>query len=256
MPPEASMINRMVHGDVHELRLNRPPVNALSPQLLHFLADEVRRSPRQGARALVLSGREGMFSAGLDVPVLIELDRGDFAQALEDFFGAVEALVDSAIPVAAAITGHSPAGGAVLALCCDWRVMAEGDFTIGLNEVRIGIPVPGLVAELAARAVGRRMGERLCVSGRLLSPQEALDVGFVDELAPVRNVVATARRWCETTIEAPGHALAGTRAIVRRDLLETVRNQRHDDARRLVDTWFEPELQTAMRQLVERLKSE
>jgi enoyl-CoA hydratase/carnithine racemase len=134
------MINRMIHGEVHELRLNRPPVNALSPDLLKFLADEIRRSSEQGARAVVLSGREGMFSAGLDVPILIELDRQELGHFLVTFFDAIEALAASAVPVAAAITGHCPAGGAVLSLCCDWRVMAEGDYTIGLNEVRIGIP--------------------------------------------------------------------------------------------------------------------
>ena len=138
------MINRMIHGDVHELRLNRPPVNALSPDRLQFLADEVRRSPRQGARAIILSGREGIFSAGLDIPVLSKLEREDLGRGLGSLFDAIEALAASDVPVAAAITGHSPAGGAVLTLCCDWRVMAEGEFTIGLNEVRIGVPIPSI----------------------------------------------------------------------------------------------------------------
>jgi len=250
------MINRMIHGDVHELRLNRPPVNALSPDLLQFLAEEVRRSPAQGARALVLSGREGMFSAGLDVPVLFELEREDLGRALVSFFDAIEALVASEVPVAVAITGHSPAGGAVLSLCCDWRVMAEGDFTIGLNEVRIGIPVPALVAELAVRAVGPRAGETLCVSGKLLSPAEAIEIGFVDELAPVGEVVAVARRWCEQIVEAPPQALADTRSVLRRDLIETIRTHREEDSSRLADLWFQPELRGAMRDLVARLKGE
>ena len=248
------MINRMIHGEVHELRLNRPPVNALSPRLLKFLADEVRRSPAQGARALVLSGREGMFSAGLDVPVLVELDREDLGRALVSFFDAIQALAESVVPVAAAITGHSPAGGAVLSLCCDWRVMAEGDFTIGLNEVRIGIPIPSLVADLARHAMGPRVGEAMCVSGRLLSPSEALGAGFVDELAPVGDVVSAARRWCEQVIEAPSQALAETRSVLRRDLVEAIRSRREEDTGRLADQWFEPELQSAIGELVERLK--
>jgi enoyl-CoA hydratase/carnithine racemase len=256
MELEASMINRMIHGEVHELRLNRPPVNALSPDLLRFLADEVRRSPAQGARALILSGREGMFSAGLDVPVLIELDREALGRALAAFFDAIEALAASVVPVVAAITGHSPAGGAVLSLCCDRRVMAEGDYSIGLNEVRIGIPVPMIVADLATRAVGRRAGEELCVSGRLLTPAEALDVGFVDELAPVDGVVAAARRWCEHILEAPAGALADTRSALRRDLVESVQSQRKEDLCSLVEQWFEPELQNAMRDLVARLKDD
>jgi len=248
------MINRMIHGEVHELRLNRPPVNALSPDLLRFLSEEVRRSAEQGARAIVLSGREGMFSAGLDVPVLIELDKEELGRALVAFFDAIDALAASVVPVAAAITGHSPAGGAVLALCCDRRVMAEGDYAIGLNEVRIGIPVPRIVADLATRAVGRRVGEALCVSGKLLTPAEALEVGFVDEVVPVGDVVAAARRWCEDIIQAPPQALGDTRSVLRRDLIELIHRHSKDDVRLLADQWFQPELQTAMRDLVTQLK--
>ena len=248
------MINRLIHGEVHELRLNRPPVNALSPDLLRFLSEEVRRSAEQGARAIVLSGREGMFSAGLDVPVLIELDKEELGRALVAFFDAIDALAASVVPVAAAITGHCPAGGAVLSLCCDRRVMAEGDYAIGLNEVRIGIPVPRIVADLATRAVGRRVGEALCVSGKLLTPAEALEVGFVDEVVPVGDVVAAARRWCEDIIQAPSQALGDTRSVLRRDLVESIQSHSKDDVRLLADQWFQPELQTAMSDLVTQLK--
>jgi enoyl-CoA hydratase/carnithine racemase len=251
---EEAMINRMVHGEIHELRLNRPPVNALSRDLLKFLGDEIHRSSEQGARAVVLSGREGMFSGGLDVPSLAELDREGLESFLATFFDTIEALADSQVPVAAAITGHCPAGGAVLALCCDWRVMAEGDFTIGLNEVRIGIPLPKIVAELVVRAVGPRIGEALCVAGRLLDPTEALAVGFVDEVVALGEVVSAARRWCENVVAAPPEALAATRALMRRDLVEAIRRHREEDVGRLVEQWFEPPLQMAMRDLVARLK--
>ena len=91
------MLEIVSHERITELRLNRPPVNALSPDLLTFLADEVHRSSDQGARAVVLSGREGMFSAGLDVPLLVELDEKELARALEAFFNAIEALVSSPV---------------------------------------------------------------------------------------------------------------------------------------------------------------
>jgi enoyl-CoA hydratase/carnithine racemase len=250
------MIDRRIHGLVHELRLDRPPVNALSPELLIAIGEEVAEAPERGARALILSGREGLFSAGLDVPLMVAMDPPELRNALDAFFGAMEALACSPLPIAAAITGHSPAGGAILALFCDWRVMAEGDFKIGLNEVKIGVPMPEVVAALAARTVGPRRAEALCVSGRLIAPNEALEIGFVDQLAPVEEVVEAARLWCEDTIASPPHAMAKTRTRMRRDLVELVRLNLSADTERLAEEWFEPELQGTLRQLMASLKGE
>jgi 3,2-trans-enoyl-CoA isomerase len=248
------MIDHIEHGEILELRLNRPPVNALSPDLLAAIGDGVRRAPEAGARAVVLSGSSGIFSAGLDVPGLLALERSELAAALEVFFGTIETLARSAVPVAAAITGHSPAGGAVLALCCDWRVMAEGPFTIGLNEVRIGIPIPAIVAELARRAVGARRAEDLCVTGRLLDPSGALKAGLVDEVVAPDLVVETAARWCRDVVSVPASALLETRARMRADLVGIIERHRETDTKRLARVWFEPELQAAMKALVARLK--
>ena len=171
------MIEVVEHGRIRELRLARPPANALSPDLLSELASRVNAAPGEGAAAIVLSGSAGMFTGGLDVPLLLGLDREGMERALALFFDAMEALAGSEIPVAAAITGHSPAGGAVLSLFCDWRVMASGSFVIGFNEVRIGIPIPSVVADALVRVVGERRAEELCQTGRLLAPDEALAVG-------------------------------------------------------------------------------
>jgi len=248
------MIERILHGDIHELRLHRPPVNALSPELLKAICEEVREAPGRGARAIILSGGEGVFSAGLDVPVLLALDREELGRGIESFFGAMETLAASKVPVAAAITGHSPAGGAILALFCDWRVMADGPFTIGFNEVRIGVPMPEVVAALAARTVGPRNAEILCVSGQLMEPEDALAYGLVDEVAPMEMVVERARLWCEKILESPPHALAVTRSRMRRDLVEQVRRLRQDDERWLAAEWFAPELQATLQKLVAGLK--
>jgi enoyl-CoA hydratase/carnithine racemase len=254
MSAEVPMIDRRVHETVHELRLDRPPVNALSPDLLDAIQEEVNEAPRRGARALILSGREGLFSAGLDLPVLLALGERELGGALDSFFGAMETLAASPLPIAAAITGHCPAGGAVLSLFCDWRVMAEGEFTIGLNEVRIGIPMPDVVCALAARVVGQRRGEALCVSGRLMTPTEALEVGFVDQLVPVEKVVESARLWCENIIGSPGFAMSETRARMRRDLIELIHRHRAADTQRLAEEWFRPEVQASLHALVASLK--
>ena len=249
------MIQRLAHGDICELHLDRPPVNAMSPELLDLLAREVREAPGRGVRALIVSGREGMFTGGLDIPYLLALDRDALERAIGGFFDALETVAASAVPIVAAITGHSPAGGAVLAMCCDRRVMADGPFGIGLSEVRIGMPMPDIVASLARRTVGPRRAEDLCVTGRLLDPREALAIGLVDEVVQPDAVVENARQWCENVLESPPRALAETRVRLRRDLLEDMRRQRADDTRKLTKSWFEPELQGALRELVARLKT-
>ena len=132
-------------GPVRELHLNRPPANALSPELIVALREAVEAAPKDGARALVLSGGPGMFSAGLDVPLLVALDRPAIAAAWRELYSLMRALACSPIPIAAAITGHGPAGGTVLALFCDWRGMAEGDWKMGFNEVQVGIPLPPVI---------------------------------------------------------------------------------------------------------------
>src|SRR5882757_5644395 len=108
MPQIPETLQTIDHGPVRELRLARPPANALSPELIAALRAGIETAPDAGVRALVLSGAPGMFSGGLDVPLLIHFDRPAIAAAWADFYGMLRALATSPIPVVAAITGHSP----------------------------------------------------------------------------------------------------------------------------------------------------
>jgi len=251
----AAMLERIDHaGEVRELRLARPPANALSPDLVFALRNQIEAAPRDGARALVLSGRPGMFSAGLDVPVLLGLEREAMSAFLLDFFGLLRALAASSVPVVAAITGHSPAGGAVLALFCDRRVMAEGEFRIGLNEVQVGLSLPGVIHAALERVVGAREAERLGVGGLMVGTAEALSLGLVDELVPAESVVERALGIARELLALPPRAMATTRALARRDLVEIFDARQEATFARFSDDWFSPETQGAMRALVERLK--
>jgi enoyl-CoA hydratase/carnithine racemase len=248
------MLERLEHGPVHELRLARPPVNALSPELITGLADAVEAAPAAGARALVLSGRPGMFSAGLDVPVLLALDRPAMGRVLHQFFRLLRAIAASPVPMAAAVTGHSPAGGAVLALFCDYRVMAEGDFRIGLNEVQVGIELPPPILVALRHAVGLRQAERLAVGGLMVSAAEARAIGLVDELAPVNEVVEHAVDWCRGLLALPRGAMNGTRTQCRAELIAEVERQSSGADDRFLASWFCAETQQTLRALVERLR--
>jgi enoyl-CoA hydratase/carnithine racemase len=246
------MLDTIRHDDILELRLNRPPANALDPALIESLLRGVEAAPREGARAVVLSGAPGMFSGGLDVPALLKLDRDGIRGLWQGLYDTMRALANSPVPVAAAITGHSPAGGAVLAICCDYRVMAQGDFKIGLNEVRVGITLPPVLLRVLRRIVGDRQAERLAVGGLLVDAQEAQRIGLVDELVPVGEVTQAALHWCRTMLELPRQAMSATRQQARAPLAELfARPQGEIDE--VVDAWYSAETQAALGALIERL---
>lgn len=248
------MLGIIDHGDIREIRLARPPVNALNPELLGAVRDAVLSAPAEGVRGLILSGGPKVFSAGLDVPYLIGLDREALNAAWGVFFEAAQALAQSPIPVVAAIGGHSPAGGCVLALCCDYRVMARGPFRIGLNEVEVGLVVPEGIQHLMKRLVGPARAERLMVAGAMVESEQALALGMVDQLAEPDEVAQHAREWLQALLAKPSKAMLAIREIARADLRQAMTDPQRIRLDHFLDAWFEPETQAVLRAVVARLK--
>jgi Delta3-Delta2-enoyl-CoA isomerase len=247
------MILTIDHGAVRELQLSRPPANALSPELIVALTKGVELAPQNGARALVFSGALGRFSAGLDVPLLLTLDRPVIATLWREFYSLLRALTLSPIPIAAAITGHATAGGAVLPIFCDYRVAAQGDWKLGLNEVQVGLPLPPVIFAGLKRLVGAHQAERLAVGGLLISPDEAARIGLVDELVSLNEVVSRAIEWCRGLVALPVDAMASTRRRARADLIELFSASFDVELEQVNATWWSPEAQTTLRVLVDRL---
>jgi Delta3-Delta2-enoyl-CoA isomerase len=246
------MIITTNHGPVRELRLNRPPANALSPELIVELRDAIAAAPDDGARALVLCGSPGMFSGGLDVPRWLSLNRPALAHAWRDFYSLLRALACSSIPVAAAINGHGPAGGTVLALFCDWRVMAEGDWKMGFNEVQVGIPLPPVILSALRRQVGPRQAERLGAGGLVIAAAEAARIGLIDEIVPLDEVVARAVDWCQSLLKLPQEAMTITRRRARADLTSYF-DDTEDELNDVIARWWNNESQAVLKALAARL---
>jgi Delta3-Delta2-enoyl-CoA isomerase len=249
------MLARFEHpDDVIEIRLDRPPVNALNPELVGQLDQAIAEAVQSGARAVVLSGREGLFSAGLDVPELLELDEAGMRAFWRDFFGLLERIARSEVPVATALTGHSPAGGTVISLFADYRVQAEGDFRLGLNEVQVGLVVPPVIHRALVRLIGSYPAERHLVAGQMIPTAEALEIGLVDELVPPGQVIERAVSWCRNLLQLPTHAMLGTRRLCRGDLAALFDDGDALDISSFVEGWFAEPTQVTLRLLVERLK--
>ena len=243
---------------VLELRLDRPPVNALDPALVEALHEALAHAYASAAQqrvgALVLTGRPGMFSAGLDVPALLALDRAGMGRFWQRFFGLMRQLAESPLPIAAAFTGHSPAGGTVLGIFCDARFAADGEYKIGLNEVQVGLCVPPVVLAAFERVVGPRHAAYHTIQGTLMSPATALEIGLVDEIMLLDEVVPRAIAWAEGLAKLPPNAMARTRAFVRQPLIDAVRTLEGPTNDQMLEVWFSAEAQGALRALVDRLK--
>ena len=246
-------------GGIIELRLARTPVNALDPALCSALQSAIAEAVAGGATGLVLSGNEKVFSAGLDVPHLLSLgdDRTALRAAWGAFFDAARALAGAPAPVVAAITGHAPAGGCVLALCCDYRVMAKSEdparpFRLGLNETQVGLVAPAGIQHLMERVIGKHRAGVLLATGELVDADKALAIGLVDELVAADQVLARSVAWLQSLLALPRKPVLATRAISRADVVAALSPQ-SIQLDHFIDAWTEPDTQAGLKALVARL---
>ncbi len=247
------MLEHHDSGPIRTLRLARPPVNALHVPMFEALGAAVRAAPDAGVRGLVLTGGGKLFSAGLDVSVLAALDAASLKAFLGSFFACLQTLAQSRLPIVAAINGHSPAGGAVLALFCDQRVMARGDFRIGLNEVQVGLLPGPLIYGVLKRVVSLRVANQMLPQGLLLTPEEALGVGLVDELVEPAELEGRARAWLERVLALPPVAYGATRAMARADLVAMMVEATRRDPNEMVEAWMGEETRSSLAALVAKL---
>lgn len=202
---------------IRVIKLARAPVNALNGELIRELL--VAIDAARDARAIVIAGQPGLFSAGLDVPGMLMMDREGVALMFTDLWRVQRAVATSPVPIVFAITGHCPAGGTVLAINGDYRVMAQGEFRLGLNEVQVGLFPGPPIHEAFKRLVGGHTAQ-LLTRGALIDPATALRMGLVDELCEVSQVLARAIAVAREICSLPVEPMLRTRAVARRDLTD------------------------------------
>ena len=163
--------------------LNRGRSNAINAEMVSELSAMVKNVENDDAiNGLILTGKEGFFSAGLDLIELYDYDESSIKKFWIDFLALVGTLASFKKPFISAINGHSPAGGCVLSICSDYRIMVDGKYIIGLNEVPVGIIVPDSIFHLYSFWLGQAASYRYLLEGRLMSTSEALENRLIDQL--------------------------------------------------------------------------
>lgn len=241
-------------ASIREIRLARPPANAINPALVSQLNAALDDASNDKMAGVILTGAPGLFSAGLDVPELLTLDETGMRAFWSEFFALLKRVAKYPVPLVAGLTGHSPAGGTVIALFADYRIQASGPYQLGLNEVQVGLVVPPVIHQALVRLIGVYRAERHLVAGQMISVDQAQAIGLVDEVVAPDQVTPRALAWLNTHLQMPRRALLTTRAICRAELARGFDAPGAMDLDRFVEGWFSEETQKTMQALAARLQ--
>lgn len=234
--------------DIAVIELDRPPVNAMDLELLSGLILALEAVGESDARAAVLTGRGRAFCAGVDLRQVLQGGPAylqEFLPLLSDCFATLFTMTK---PVVAAVNGHALAGGCVLVAACDLRLMAEGDGTIGVTEVPVGVPFPSWALEIMRFATAPHHLGEVALAGRRYRPVDGLARGLVDEIVPAAELPARAIAAASELAQAPPPVFAHTKRQLRQPTVDRV--QRHGpDFDALADAlWASPEVAQAIQE--------
>lgn len=188
-------------------RMARPPVNALDLELVRTIDGAVTGAVEAGAQALVLTGAGRCFSAGIDTTVVPSYDAATRRAAGEAIDAMVATICSAPLPVIAAVNGHAFGGGLVIALACDIRIAAHGDYRLALNEVAAGVPFPPGPLALVRANLDPSVVRDLCLTGREIGPDEALELRVIDELVDPSELLERARERALALAQFPAYAV-------------------------------------------------
>lgn len=241
---------------INHILLDRGRSNSMDMTMIEELTDVIQESDRrEDIEGIVLHGKEGFFSSGLDLIALYDYDEEQILSFWHKFMHLVDKLTAFKKPAIAAISGHSPAGGCVLALCCDYRVMCKGEYVIGLNEVPVGIIVPKAIFELYSFWVGHANAYRSLLTGRLMGPEEALKIGLVDELTESNKIQTVTSQRIKMFTQFEKHTWKSSKVNLRQNLLLKMKEDREESIAQILEQWWKPSTRNILKTIINNLKS-
>jgi Delta3-Delta2-enoyl-CoA isomerase len=228
------------------------PMNAEMVKELTTLIQSIDTDDNIGG--LIITGKENFFSAGLDLIEIYDYNEAEIAAFWRSFFALQAKMVSFKKPMVAAISGHSPAGGCVMALCCDYRVMARGKYIIGLNEIPVGIIVPDSIFDLYAFWLGQRNAYQYLMEGKLLSVDEALEVGLIDEICNLESVISTAEKKIRTYMQFNAATWSQSKLNLRKKLIAQAAADQTEMLNMMLKQWWAPETRKVLQMIIQNLK--
>lgn len=234
--------------------LNRSTTNALNLELINQLANILNKLKQDHnvCGVVVSSSNDKFFSIGFDIPQLIELPLSDFRIFYSSFNRFCLDLYTFPKPTIAAISGHAVAGGCIIALCCDYRFIAEGKKKMGLNEIKLGVPIPYPADVILQQIVGFRYAREVVEGGEFYLPQTLKQMGIVDAIMPLDQVLTAAIE----KVRLLGESCQKTYAMIKRDRVELIEAQilskLEEKEVLFLDMWYSDDARKRLRDAMEK----
>jgi enoyl-CoA hydratase len=235
------MLDRSSNKGILTLRLSHGKASAMDIELCETLRTEVESvAQSDDVKAIILTGTGSIFSAGVDLPRMINAG-GDYVQRFVNSLDEVlRALFLFPRPVVAAVNGHAIAGGAILAFACDYRLMSGG--RIGVPELLVGVPFPPLALEIVRFAIPQQHLQPMIYMGKTIEADSAKAFGIIDEVVPTEQLLDRATAVATQLAAIPPEAFA----LTKRQLREPFVGQR--PTRAVTELWEAPSTHNRIRE--------
>ena len=234
-----SLVEVNISDKIAKITINRPKVNALNEALVNELATIFfSLNKNDFVSTVILTGKGSFFSFGFDVPGFMAYPKSSFEQYVIKYSELVKTIFMFPKPVIAAIGGHAVAGGCVLAMACDQRVMVSGKAKIALNEMTLGSSLFSCVTETLKYAVGPKQAENAVYSGKMYSAEEAHSIGMVDTVCRESEFESVVLETAQDFTKKDLAAFASIKRLFKEDVIARIEADEARSISEFVDIWY------------------
>lgn len=232
------------------LSIRRGNVNALNGLVVHQLREHLKALEMdRETRAIILTGSGKFFSFGFDVPEFLTFTKEQFTEFVINFTDLYKSIFLYSKPIVAALNGHTIAGGCMLALACDYRVMVGEKAKISLNEISFSSSLFAGSTEILRFWVGSANATAILYSGAMYPADEAQRLGLVHYIAKLEDYMSEARKTALVLASKDPSAFASIKSLLRKYVADEILNRERESIKEFVDIWYSESTRASLRNI-------
>ena len=213
----------IIENDISIITLDDGKANVFSPKMIQDVNDCLDQVPTQKG-ALIITGRDGMFSAGFDLKIISAGEMSAITEMTTNGFKLLSRIFSFPRPVLGACSGHGIALGTFLLCCCDYRIGVKGEFMIGANEMRTNMVIPTPILELIKFRVSNGHKYRAILGAEMYSIEDGIEAGLIDEVVESENLMEASMHKIKDLASMGHPSYTLTKELLIQELHQTINN--------------------------------